>query len=84
MRRRTCVDTVFERGKHRRIVIEVGGGKDPDLVRFRMEGTQRWTNGLSIKALFWQDFKKTVYSTWAAENEKRKTAGKRLLRRPKI
>lgn len=80
--RRTVNDKIFEKGKHKRVIIQVGGGKDPDLVRFRLEGSPRWTNGLSITALFWQDLKRTSLKNWEAENSKRKAAGKRLLRRP--
>ena len=82
VRRRTTVDTIFDKGKHRRIIITVGGGKDPDIVRFRLEGLRDTTDGLSIKELFWTDFKRTTTRRWEKTNEERKALGKRRLKRP--
>lgn len=82
VRRRTTVDTIFDKGKHRRIIIMVGGGKDPDIVRFRLDGLRDVTDGVSLKELFWLDFKRTTMRRWETENEKRKADGKRRLKRP--
>jgi hypothetical protein len=84
VKRRTCTDTIFEKGKHRRIIIEVGGGRDPDLVRFRLEGMRDRTDGLSIKELFWTDFKRTATRRWEKKNEERKANGKRRLKKLKF
>lgn len=83
VQRRTCVDTVFDR-KSRRIVIKVGDIRDPDTVRFRLEGSPKWTNGITIKELFWTAYRRTLMSNWTNENKKRKEQGKRLLKRPRI
>jgi hypothetical protein len=84
VKRRTCTDTIFEKGKHRRIIIEVGGGKDPDLVRFRLQGMRDGTDGISIKELFWMDFKRTAIRRWEEKNARRKAEGTRLLKKPKF
>lgn len=80
----THTDTVFDKGKHRRIIVELGGGKDPDLVRFRLEGLRDRTDGLSIKSIFWTDFKRTTTRRWMEANEKRKAEGRRRLKKPKF
>lgn len=82
--RRTTADTIFDRGKHRRIIVAVGGGKDPDLIRFRLEGLRDQTDGLSLKELFWLDFKRTVTRRWEEANAKRKAEGRRRLKKPKF
>lgn len=82
--RRTCNDTVFSQGKHRRIIAIVGGGKDPDLIRFRLEGTRLVTDGLTIQSLFWQDMNKTVTRQWHEKNARRQALGKRKLKKPKL
>lgn len=84
VKRRTTTDTIFDKGKNRRIIVEVGGGRDPDLVRFRLEGMRDRTDGLSIKELFWIDFKRTCLRRWEKKNEERKSLGKRRLKKPKF
>lgn len=82
--RRTTSDTVFEQGKHRRIVVVLGGGKDPDLIRFRLEGKRNITDGLVLRELFWTDTKRTVQRRWEKTNAERKMLGKRRLKKPKF
>lgn len=82
VKRRTCAEVVFEKGKRRRIIIEVGGERNPDVVRFRLEGLRDRTDGIAIAELFWMDFKRTVTRRWEKKNAERKALGKRRLKKP--
>lgn len=82
--RRSTADSVFDRGKNRRIIVALGGGKDPDLIRFRLEGLRDQTDGISLRELFWTDFKRTTTRRWMEANEKRKAEGRRRLKKPKF
>jgi len=78
--RRTRTDTVFEKGKHRRIVARLGEG---DVVSFRLEGTRFWTDPLELKSLFWKAITSTVNRLLHEKNEKRRLEGKRPLKKPR-
>lgn len=76
--RRSKTATVFETGKHRRIIAGLGPG---DYVSFRLEGTKRWTDPLSLVNLFHMALRATVNRTIADENKQRKAQGRRLLKK---
>jgi hypothetical protein len=78
--RRTRTDTVFDKGKQRRVIIRVGRG---DVVSFRLEGLQFWTDPVEIRNLFWPAMYRTANRIWHEKNEKRKQAGQRPLKKPK-
>ena len=82
IRRRTVLATIFSKSKHRRIILIIGGGKDPDRIRFKLEGLPGMTNGLDLKELFHKDMDRTVIANWTKRNEQRAALGKRKLPRP--
>ncbi len=81
VKRITHEETVFEKGKNRRIIAKLGSG---DCISFRLLGTRFWTDPLSVKDLYWNALKRTVSRTWKEENDKRKAVGRRLKKRPTI
>ena len=79
--RRTRLDTIFEKGKHRRIVARLGEGDD---VSFRLEGMKDWSDPLELKALCWRAIHLTANRKWSERNAKRKELGLRALKKPKF
>lgn len=74
------VDRVWECGKNRPIVVQIGRG---DLLQLRLKGTKRMY-GILIREVFWLALKNHTRKVWIDKNEKRKALGKRALRKPRL
>lgn len=83
VQRVTETETIWEQGKNRKIVARLGPA---DVVTFRLVGHRRtnFTDGISLKELYWIALKRTVQRRWEEDNKRRKDLGQKPRRKPTV